>query len=455
MLYLIIAVYTIIISFTGIMVQRKGTNFKEYFFAGGSLSWKSFAFTLSATWFGASSILILSRETFSQGLSSIWIMMVPTLLTLFIFLIYSNRIRKTKTFSIPEILRNSYGRTFHFIASITIYFYLILLSSSQTIALGKVISEFTPLNYKISIILGLLFVFIYSFRGGLVSVIKTDVIQLIFIFVGLSIIIFSLFFSLSSKEVLNPFLGKDFFNPLKNIKTNILITISFTLAWFISPVVWQRIVSAKTDKDAKAGILASSFLLSLLFLLPTFIGILGRFILPNEPTGELLMFIINHQIGKIAKIIVFLSIVSAIISTLDSTLNTSALTLSLDLGKEILKGRNISGKMALLLSSFLTLLCSLPLSSILLALGLSSQVLVCSIFVPLIFSFIFKKASETAGILSLLSGFAYSFFSYIKMGIGVSLPIPSWPISILLGLLISFLFFVLGLLFKKEAKILH
>lgn len=454
MLYTFLIIYSIIILLIGVIVPKRVADFENYFLAGKSLSWKSFSLTLSATWFGASSILVLTKEAFLNGVSSIWIMIVPTLLTLSLFYIFSGRIRRAGVFSIPEILKKSYGGFFQFIASITIFFYLLLLSSSQAIALGKMVNEFLSLNYKISLIAGLGFVFLYSFRGGMISVVRTDFFQLFLVFLGLSIIIFTLVtiandsgFSLFSERI-----PSDFFNPFKNIKSNLLITFSFTLAWFISPVVWQRIVSSKTDKDAKIGILLTSFLLLLLFALPTLIGIFERFFFSNRLSEELVVIILNNQLSQIFRIIGFLAIISAIVSTLDSILNVSAMTLSNDIGRVILKNKIIAGRISLAISTFLTLIFSLPLKEILLALGLSSQIIVCGLFVPLLFSIIFKNLPPVSGILSLFSGFLYSLGSYLKSGIGLKIPIPSWPESALLGIFISFLFFLMGVIFDGMKK---
>ncbi|MGQ9618420.1 MAG: sodium:solute symporter family protein [Candidatus Aminicenantia bacterium] len=446
MIYIFLVVYSILILIVGSLIPKKGSDFKEYFFAGNTLSWRSFAFTLSATWFGASSILVVSKETYSNGLSSIWIMIAPSILTLLIFLIFSDRIRNEKVFSIPDILFKSYGRIFHFLSSITIFLYLLILSSSQAVALGNVFSEFLSLDYNFSIALGISLVFFYSFRGGLISVVKTDVIQLVFLLIGLLLIIINLI----SISVSNPFFsftaGKDFFNPFINLKTNLLITLSFTFAWFISPVVWQRIISAKSYKDAKKGIIFTLLFLILLFSLPTFIGILERHILEKEPSSELITFLLKNQLGKFVQLFAFLAIISAIMSTLDSILNSSALTLTRDIGK-IFKVK-ISGKFSLLISAFLTFFFSFPFKDILLLLGLSSQVLICSFFIPLLFTIIFKLKVSLAGNFSLLSGLLFSFLSYFKSAIGLPLSLPSWPYSSFLGIGISLLFFILGLIIQ-------
>lgn len=452
MIYIFLIIYSILILLTGLLIKKR-IGFEEYFLAGRSLNWVSFSLTLTATWFGASSIIVLTQESFINGLSSIWIMIVPTLLTIYIFLIFSNKIRSSNAFSIPEILRESYGDFFHFFSSIVIFFYLLLLSSSQAVALGKLVSEFFSLDYRLAVIFGVLFVFIYSFQGGLISVIRTDFIQLSLIFIGLFLITFFIFFNSPSKiSYFSTLSSYEFFNPFKNFSKNILITISFTLAWFISPVVWQRIYSAKSDKDARKGLLFSSFLLLILFFLPTWIGITERLIISQPFPDELITFILKHQLRNYLRIIAFIAIVSAIISTLDSIMNVSAMTLSTDIGMAILKGRKINGKFSLFLSTILIVIISIPLKNVLLALGLSSQILVCGLTVPLFFALFLKKPPVFSGILSLIVGFLYGLLSYLKNSYGLRIPIPQWPESFILGVIISLLFFIFGYFFylKKQ-----
>lgn len=452
MIYIFLIIYSILILLTGLLIKKR-IGFEEYFLAGRSLNWVSFSLTLTATWFGASSIIVLTHESFINGLSSIWIMIVPTLLTIYIFLIFSNKIRSSNAFSIPEILRESYGDFFHFFSSIVIFFYLLLLSSSQTVALGKMVSEFFSIDYRLAVIFGVLFVFIYSFHGGLISVIRTDFIQLSLIFIGLFLITFFILFNSPSKiSYFSTLSSYELFNPFKNFSKNILITISFTLAWFISPVVWQRIYSAKSDKDARKGLLFSSSLLLILFFLPTWIGITERLIISQPFPDELITFILKHQLRNYLRIIAFIAIVSAIISTLDSIMNVSAMTLSTDIGMAILKGRKINGKFSLFLSTILIVIISIPLKNVLLALGLSSQILVCGLTVPLFFALVLKKPPVFSGILSLIGGFLYGLLSYLKNSYGLRIPIPHWPESFILGVIISLLFFIIGYFFDLKKQ---
>lgn len=455
MIYIFLTIYFILILFTGLLIKRRKIGFEEYFLAGRAINWVSFSLTLTATWFGASSVIVLTHESFINGLSSIWIMIIPTLLTIYIFLIFSNKIRSSNASSIPEILRKSYGDFFYFFSSIVIFFYLLLLSSSQAVALGKLISDFFSLDYRLAVIFGVLFVFLYSFRGGLISVIRTDFIQLFLVFIGLSVIIFFILFNFPSGiSCFSTLFSYEFFNPFKNFDKNILITISFTIAWFISPVVWQRIYSAKSDKDARKGLLFSSFLLLLLFFLPTWIGMSERLIISQPPSHELITFILQNQLKNSAKIVAFIAILSAIISTLDSIMNVSAMTLSSDIGKAILKGKAINGKFSLFLSTILIVIISIPLKNVLLALGLSSQILVCSLTVPLFFTLFFKKPPVLSGILSLIAGFLYGLLSYLKSSYGLKIPIFQWPESSIFGVIISFIFFIFGWFFdlKKQKE---
>jgi|GEM_PF-2421511 len=444
MFYLFLAIYSIIILTIGFLIRKGSKDFKEYFLAGRTLSWRSFSLTMSATWFGATSIIVLIDESFLKGLGSIWVMIIPTLMTLSLFIIFSDKIRRSNFVSIPEILKNSYGNFFHFISSITIFFYLLLLSSSQAVALGKVISNFINLDFEFSLILGVTFVFLYSFRGGLLSVVRTDFFQLFMVFLGLTLIIFSLIFAPSKNSLNNETIPLNFFNPFKDLGRNLLITLSFTLAWFISPVVWQRIVASKSDRDAKIGLLLTSLLLLLLFSLPTLIGIIERFILREKPSFELINFILKTQLNQTVRVIAFLAVVSAVISTLDSILNVSAMTLSSDIGRGIFKDKIINPRISLAISTFLTIIFSLPLREILLVLGLSSQFLSCGLFIPLIFSMILKEPQKFSGLLSLFSGFIYSLLSYFKSAWGLNFPLPQWPKSVPLGIFISFFFFLVG-----------
>ena len=122
-----------------------------------------------------------------------------------------------------------------------------------------------------------------------------------------------------------------FFDFFHGAGRNALIALSFTLAWTVSPVAWQRIQAVRTAKQAKRGLLASAGLLAALYTLIVAAGILFRPVLGAPADGSpLLARFIASASGPWLGGLLFVAVMAAILSTLDAAINTGSLCLARD-----------------------------------------------------------------------------------------------------------------------------
>jgi SSS family solute:Na+ symporter len=275
--FLFLFVYFALILCVSFLFSKRMKNLEDFFLASRNLPAILVFFSISASWFGATSTIVSTDEAFKTGMSSFWVIGMPTILTVLILASFLARsIHRLPIVSLPDLVEMRYGQSVRHLASLLIIWYMIVLAASQMVALGNFLKIFLGTSYLLSLALGVAVVLLYSIFGGFFSVVVTDSLQFFLLTVG----IVSLFFFLCAGSpiaeipALASQLGRShYFNFLFDFKKNLLILLSFTLAWTISPIAWQRIQAARTAKNARQGFFASAIVLFILYGLVVTIGI--------------------------------------------------------------------------------------------------------------------------------------------------------------------------------------
>jgi len=446
--------YIIIVLFLSFLFSKKMKNLEDFFFASRNLPAFLVYLSLAASWLGATSMLVSVDEAYMQGVSSFWIMGVPAVLTVFVFILFLARpIRRLNIVTLPDLVEKRYGRVVRHLASLLIVWYMVLLASSQMVAIGNFLKSFLGISYFYGLLLGTTIVFIYSILGGFFSVVVTDSFQFFLLAAGtVSILVFLAGTSAPGEISFHAsLLGKEgYFNFLFDLKKNFLIAFSFTLAWIISPIVWQRIQAARTERKATQGLFAAGITFFLLYWCIVIIGILSLPIFPaGTQEGPILSALISSKTGPFLGGILFVAIVAAVMSTMDTAINTGALSLTRDVYQQIFssnKTKNIVavGRLSTLIVGAMAFLIATRLQSILKTLGLASEIMAEGFFIPGVAMIFLRRKLPTAGFLSLLLGGGYSVGGFLCEVNLLQLQWPSWPYSVPFGLALSLLGFISG-----------
>jgi SSS family solute:Na+ symporter len=451
--------YCIILLCVGTLFSRRVKSLEDFFLASRNLPAPWIFFSLSASWIGATSILVTVDEAYRQGVSAFWIIGLPAVLTVALFALFLARpIRQLPIFSLPDLVEMRYGRTVRHLASVLIIWYMILLASSQMVALGNFLKIFLKTSYFNCLILGTVIVLIYSVFGGFVSVVFTDGLQFFLLVAGIGGFFVLLIQSSAFQEIAQAAAGLeklDYFNFFYNLKRNFLMALSFTLAWIISPIAWQRIQSARSVRSARYGLLATA--IALLFFFGMVVGI-GLFSLPLFQTGDwdvpLLSWIISTKTGFFLGGFLFVAVVAAIMSTMDTAINTGALSVTHDLYFQILPQKKGShsvsvSRISTILVAAVAFLVATRFQNILKTLGLASEIMAEGLFVPGLAMLYLKKRWPAAGFLSLVAGGGFALLGFMCEAKLLIWNWPTWPNSVPYGLAVSLAGFMVGLLIDK------
>lgn len=434
-------IYFAVLVALGYAASRKNPDFEAYFYAKRKLGAFFIFFTVTASWFGAASTLATIEEAGKSGFSALWLLGIPTLITVILFILLNRRIRETHFVSLPLLLKKHYGETVGVFASFLIFVYMVLLAASQLAAWGNFSAPFLGRSYEMSVLIGAAVVILYSGIGGYLSVVLTDGLQF-FLFTGA---IGYLFFFYSGKT---PVWSPQDFDVFSGFSRNILMTVSFTLAWLISPIIWQRIASARSARSSRRGLLMSIFAFCALYYMIIIVGIQLRSwsAVGARGTGsQALSLVVMHLLTPAGGMLVFIGIAAAIMSTMDTALNLASLTMIRDVlrkppGKQMVK----KAQAATLLAGLLAALTALRFASVIKILGLASEIMAEGLFIPGIYLLFSKRKKPTAALLSLIFGGGFALLAFIN-AYNHFLPIPEWPHSMPYGLGLSAFGFIAGL----------
>jgi len=461
---LFLAGYFVVLLVIGLKFSRRMTGLDDFFLASRSLSAGLIFLSLTASWFGATSILVTTDQAFRVGVSAFWLVGVPAVATVILLgLFLAGPIRRPDVQTLPALVEARYGKLVRHAVSILILWYMITLASSQMVALAQFLRPFLGLPYVWGLGLGTAVVLIYLLSGGLRSVVATDVLQCFLLILGLTGL--AVYLARSSPlggvaAAARQAADSGAFQLFLDGRRNVLIALSFVLAWMISPIAWQRIQAAGSVKKARQGLFAAAGAFIVLYGLVVFIGVFSRPLFSARSLDHpLVAELIASQAGILGGGILFISVVAAILSTMDTALNSGAMTLTKDIfGRafrpfgEGPRGAVRTGRFATVVVAVLAFGIAARMQSILQTLGMASEIMAEGLFVPGMALFVLKKRTPMAGALSLILGGGFALLSFLStLHIG-PLVLPAWPFSVPYGVALSVLGFAVGYLIDHLSR---
>lgn len=457
-----LGVYFLLLLAGSAFFSRKMASLEDFFLASRTLPLILVYSSIVASWFGATSVLVSTDEAYRQGVSAFWVMGVPAVLTVWVFgLFLAGPIRRLPIVSLPDLVEMRYGSLVRHLASLLIIWYMILLASSQMVALGSFLKSLLGASYFQGLLLGTSVVLLYSVFGGFFSVALTDGMQFFLLAAGIAGLFLFLAGPTTLAEVSQQasLAGKShYFHFFFDLERNILIVFSFTLAWTISPIVWQRIQAARKEKEARKALWLSSATFFVLYGMLVFIGM---FAFPlfrgQELSSPLLSGIIASKSGVFLSCLLFVAIAAAIMSTMDTAINTGALSLTRDVYGQIFPSSSqrstlLASRLSTLIVGALALAVATRFQSILKMLGLASEIMAEGLFIPGMAMIFLRKRLPMAGFLSLVSGGGYALFGFLCEANLLPIQWMGWPHSVPYGVALCAAGFGIGFLIDRGRR---
>ncbi|CAA9274367.1 MAG: sodium-solute symporter, putative [uncultured Adhaeribacter sp.] len=421
MLLLFIGLYLLLNVFIGIWAARRVKNTSDFLLAGRQLPFYISTAVVFATWFGSETVLGASSEFVEHGL--LGVIEDPfgaALCLVLVGLFFAKKLYRLNLLTFGDFYKLYFNRTTELVASFFLVISYFGWVAAQMVALGIMLNLISGLSLPVGILLGSLAVVIYTFMGGMWSVSVTDFLQTIMIIGGLIFVTVNITQQVPITQVLQT-VPPGFFDfvPTKNLSVTtwlnyIALWITIGLGSIPQQDVFQRVMSAKSDKTAVYSSLAAGGLYLTIAFLPLLLALYAKVLYPELLRGDtqlLLPGLIMHNTSLGIKVLFFGALVSAIISTASGAILAPAAILSENIFKPYFK--TITDKQLLLLSRLCVLLVSvvglimaLLKSNIYELVSSSSALSLVSLFVPLVAGLYSKRVSSVAAVCSMITGMA-------------------------------------------------
>lgn len=373
---------------------------------------------------------------------------------------------KVNAITIPDYFSNRFHekdgkKALLTISSLIILIFFSVYAGSCFVACGKLFSTLFDLPYRSMMILGAVFVVVYTFLGGFLAESASDFMQGIVMIIALSVVVilgvgsaggfaavmenavampgFLEFFGLATpvtdeagvQQVVNGV--AQFGEPVAYGFITIVSTMSWGLGYFGMPQVLLRFMAIRDTKELTLSRRVATIWCTISLAAAVFIGILGRALVPTEASlltssGAENIFIIVSQklMPPLLAGIVMSGILAATISSSDSYLLIAASAFSKNLYQGVFK-KNATDKQVLTCSQIVLVL--IAVFGAIVALDENSVIFKVvsfawagfgAAFGPLmILSLFWKKVTRKGAIAGMISGGAMVFiWEYIFTPIG-------------------------------------
>lgn len=414
---LIVGIYLLGMIGVGAWFLRKQQRVDEFFVGDRKMGAGHIGLSVVATDVGGGFSIGLGGLGFTMGLSGSWLLFTGLVGAWLAAVLLIPRVKKLGDqygwLTYPDFLQHRFGRKARLAAAVVSAVGYAGFVGGQILAGAKLSAVAFEISLPTAVWITAAVVVIYTSFGGLQAVVYTDTIQWVVLLAGLAL--FAVPFSwvaVGGWQGIRTALPAEHFS-LTNVTGMQLLTWALTIIpiWFVGQTLYQRIYATRDVKTAKrAWYLAGLLEYPAMAFLGSFLGMMARVAFPHAEPEMGLPMLIRDVLPLGVTGIVMAAYFSAIMSTADSCLLASVGNVVTDLYVGQINPR-ASEKRQLSLGRALTVLIgmgsvsvALLLPNVLDAILLAYAFMVSGLFVPTLAGLVWKRASSSAALASMLAG---------------------------------------------------
>jgi SSS family solute:Na+ symporter len=373
--YVIISVYMAGVLFVGVYFSKFVHSASDLFLAGRSLPFWAIGMSIVVSDIGAVDLITGADAAYQRGIAQAnfdWIGSVPALVVAaFVFVPYYWR---AGVFTLPEFLGRRYNQPTRWLHAIVLEVFMLATLSIVIWTSAVFLNNVLGWDYVYGVWVTAVVVGIYTVTGGLAAVVMTDVMQLVVMFVGTAALLTLGLWEvgglsgLQDKILAQPELDENYFRLLLEHKEGteypwpgmvFSLGIIMSTAYYVgNQAVMQRALGARSEWDAKAGMLTAGIFKMMIPVLVFLPGMAARALMPTlEPGQASVPTLINLLLPAGLKGLMFAAFFAALMSTVDSYLNSCVTIFTGDIYRPVhekVAGKPMSDRLGLILGRFLT-----------------------------------------------------------------------------------------------------
>ena len=408
----------------GVFVARKSDSMSDFAVSGRNMSLTVCSISIIATWFGSGpmmgsaaaayrgSMLEVLRDPFVSGIS------------LLIFGFFFARLyRRSKRLTHIELLERRYGNVAGVISVIINLVAGSIWLGAVLFAFGVVFESLAGQPMAYGILGGTLVIVIYTMFGGLKAVAATDVLQMVFIIIGVVVLFVLVVGDSGGFAAIPGNLPEHAFRLLPERNT-FGAWFEYLQVWFSSGLVSigvvsivQRSMAARSEQVAQNAFYIAGVGYLLLGIVPVTLGYIAATTMPgvDDPNAIIPLLAVEHMHPVVVAVFVG-AVISAIMSTSDSILLGCGTIISVNLLPRVVRDPSDELRLAVArwsvpVMAAIALYTAFNTNTVISAIALAISFGFSAMSFPYILSLWWPGANQTGG----LSGIAAGIVTFLVL----------------------------------------
>ena len=331
-----IVLYFIVILFIGIQTMRRIKTPGDFAVAGNRIIWPVLFATLAATFLGGGATIGRAGESYEVGYAFAVAACAFPLQTIIVGVFIAPRLKRYPgAETIGDVMEIHYGRFARLITGVISIVYCTGVLGSQALALGTVFHIVIGIEITTGIIIGMVFVLIYSAVGGMWAVVQPDILQFLMLGTFLPVALILGLREVGGAQGLVDGLPSGHLEAFGHydIVAFLGIFLGFLLGECLIPPYAQRAFSAPDSRHARKGYALAGVFGFVFYFVSATLGLIALVLYPSIGGDQALPTIVKELLPIGVAGLVAASLLAVVMSTADSLLNSSAVVFTKDIYK--------------------------------------------------------------------------------------------------------------------------
>ena len=378
---------------------------------------------LFATWFGSETVMGATTAFLDEGIIGIIEDPLGAALCLVLVGVFMARpLYRLNLLTFSDYFRKRYSHRAESVSALMMIPSYWGWIAAQLLALATVLNVLTDIPVFWGVVICATIVMFYTYIGGMWAVSITDFVQTVMIIIGMFLVMINAVEQVGGVDVLlktaasEPEKFRILPNPtFKEIVAYIAAWMTVGLGSVPQQDVFQRVMSAKSEKTAAYGAYLSGFMYLTVAMMPIVIVYCGKIMFPELLKGDetqrqmMIPYMVMQHSGIGLQIVFFGALLSAIMSTASGAI----LAPSTVIGENIVKPLKpdltdkqllMVMRMSVVFITFMSVVFASMNKSIYELARQSSEISLVSLFVPLVCGLYWKRASAWGALAAMLIG---------------------------------------------------
>ncbi|MBS0468756.1 MAG: sodium:solute symporter family protein [Proteobacteria bacterium] len=428
MLIFMVIAYLFVTIAIGLWAAQRVKNTADFAIAGRHLPMYMIITTTFATWFGSEIVLGVPAKFIKGGLNAV--VEDPFgagMCLILVGLFFAAKLYRMTLLTISDYYRERYGRAVEIICSLIIMLSYLGWVSAQVTALGLVFNLLSDGAVSVAwgMAIGVLSILVYTLWGGMWSVAVTDFIQMIILVLGLVILSwFAADMAGGAGKVIDLVMSRDMlrFWPAPSWHEMVFFfgaAITMMLGSIPQQDVFQRVMSANTERAATHGTVIGGSAYILFAFVPMFLVASALIIMPEQAAAllqddpqKVLPTLVMTRMPLVMQVLFFGALLSAIKSCASATLLAPSVTFTENIWRQFRpeqisdREKLLTMRISVLVFAAGVLIYSIKMEGTPIYELVSSayQVPLVGAFVPLVFGLYWKRANTQGAVCAVVLG---------------------------------------------------